>query len=385
MSKTVCLYGGPLFDGQVLHSDAAIVFDRESILEIVSGRKKPAADLHVDVEGAFILPGLVDLHSDAVEKCVEMRPGVFFDTDFAILNLDRRLAACGITTFCHALSFGQEEAGLRASEAALELVDRIRHFAASEEASLRHKIHGRYEVGTPDAGKTLSHLLEAGFLDMVSVMDHTPGQGQFRTFESYRDYYTRSHGVSEEELFEVARRKNDLRDAGWETMGRMAQQIRSSGLPFMSHDDDTKEKIRLIAELGVSASEFPVSMEAAMAAREEGMKVFMGAPNLFRGKSSSGQLAAADTVAAGLCDGLISDYYPECLLQTPFAAHKKLGIPLEKAFGLVTSGPGSFLDPEGRTGQLRPDGPADLVVVKTGCLARVRETWVAGRRVYRAG
>lgn len=385
MTSVTCMFGGPLFDGKTWFEDGMIFFDTENILSIGSRKKDVKADVMVDVGGSLILPGLVDLHSDTVEKCIEMRPGVFFDPDFAIQNLDRRLAACGITTFCHALSFGQEEAGLRASEAALDLVKRIHDFAKSDKATIRHKVHGRYEVGTTEGIATLEGLIAGDLLDMVSVMDHTPGQGQFRTYEAYCDYYTRNHDITKEELSDVVARKARLRKAGWGGVRKMADAICKKKIPFMSHDDDTAEKIRVIAGLGVTASEFPVSMEAAKEARKKGLHVFMGAPNLFRGKSSSGQLAARETVAAGVCDGLISDYYPECLLQSPFVAKREIsGLPKEDAFSLVTAGPGRFLDPEGHTGRLICGGDADIIVVRGQRLPVVQETWVGGRCVYRS-
>ncbi|QCQ21220.1 alpha-D-ribose 1-methylphosphonate 5-triphosphate diphosphatase [Desulfoglaeba alkanexedens] len=379
--KRTCLYGGPLFDGTQIYEKGAVLFGEQGVLGVAERDEPFDADEVVHVGGDWILPGLVDLHSDTLERCVEMRPGVFFDVAFALENLDRRVAACGITTFCHAVSFADHELGLRSPEKAEELVRCIHDFAASGRASVRHRVHGRYEVGSRMAAQALERLLDQGLLDLVSFMDHTPGQGQFRSFENYLRYYMGTFQLSREEVERLAEVKRMGREEGWREVVTLAEKIRAAGLPFWSHDDDSEEKVVFVRELGVGGCEFPVCLDAARSAKERGMFVCMGAPNLVRGSSSNGHLAAREAVEEGACDGLVSDYYPECLLQSAFIAGRCLGLAWPAAFSLVTSLPGGVLGSV--WGRLLAGGPADLVVVNAAPpWARVVSSWVRGRCVY---
>jgi alpha-D-ribose 1-methylphosphonate 5-triphosphate diphosphatase len=210
-------------------------------------------------------------------------------------------------------------------------------------------------------------------------MDHTPGQGQFKTLESYITYKIGTYRVTPDEVTRLAEWKVAQREKGFDHMTRLVETVRKSGLPFLSHDDDTSEKVALVQSLGVSGCEFPVSMEAVKAAKHSNMKVFMGAPNFMRDRSSNGHLKASDALLQGLCDALVSDYYPECLLQAPFLAAGRYSLKLEEALKLVTSTPGDYLDRHQTPGRLAPGGPADLLVIDTSCpWASVVQTWVSG-------
>ena len=372
-----------MFDGELLLPRGTLVFNQHKVLHVYAGDKPRAADTAIDVRGQLISAGLVDLHSDALEKCIEMRPGVFFDSEFALLNLDRRVAACGITTFCHAVSFADNELGLRSCEEAENLVRLIRRFANSPRATVRHLVHLRCEVSSSLTIETAQRLAREHLLDLVSFMDHTPGQGQFKTLQAYLNYYTETYKISRDQASIMADRKRELRDEGWQKLSSLARSLREASLPILSHDDDSAEKVALVNELGATAAEFPVTMAAAVTARERGMKVFMGAPNLIRGCSSNGHLRAIETISGNVCDGLLSDYYPECLLQAPFLAAKTLNLPLEKTLKLVTSNPGHFLSQHAGHGWLLPEMPADVVVIDcSGPWARVTQTWVAGKRAF---
>ena len=380
---STCLYAGVVFDGRGTIDPGGIVFGSDGIQEIYRGKTPRAADHVINVGGMTIMPGLVDLHSDALERHVEMRPGVTFDEMFALQSLNHRLAACGVTCFCHAITFGDERSGVRSLDEALRMVRCIRSFAEQAISPIRHLIHARYEITGINNVKVLLHLLENGMLDMVSIMDHTPGQGQFQSFQAYKDYYGKTYALSDAELVKMVDRKKEKQARGWETVRDFLRQVKAHELPLLSHDDDTADKVALVSDLGISASEFPVSLEAAAASTRRGLKVFMGAPNLLRGKSSNGNLCAADAINRSVCHGLISDYYPESLIQAAFLARRRMGIAKEKALALVSSGPGAYLDPRDGIGFLTPGKRADLVVVaETQPWVNTVQTWVGGRCVY---
>jgi alpha-D-ribose 1-methylphosphonate 5-triphosphate diphosphatase len=380
-----CLYGGPLFDGEKLYDRGYIVFDDVGVLEVGVGDAPPHGTAAMDVRGGLILPGLVDLHSDVLEKCIEMRPGVLFEPEFALTALDRRLAASGITTFCHAISFADNELGLRSPDRAEALVRLIKDFDASPKSSVRHAVHGRFEVGSDKAREIFESLLLEGLLDMVSIMDHTPGQGQFRSFEAFHHYYSGTYKLSREETASMAAAKVHKREQAWRDVGRIAELASRCGTPLLSHDDDSREKVALVHDLGACGSEFPVTAEAAREARDRAMAVLVGAPNVLRGASSNSHLSAREAVSAGLTDALVSDYYPECLLQAPFVLHRLCAVPLELCLAHVTSRPARLLFHTVPCGLLKPGRPADVAVVETHRpWVHVACLWVAGRLIYEA-
>ncbi len=383
MGKSVCLYGGPLFDGEKLLERGVIIFDRQEIKSINEGDCGKRADYSIDVKGKLIAPGLVDLHSDALEKCIEIRPGVFFDAEFALQNLDRRLAVCGITTFCNAISFAEDEFGLRSCDEAEELVHLIHKFNKSDDAGVNHLIHARFEISNPKAESVLTRLINENLIDMVSIMDHTPGQGQFKTIESYIAYHTGTYKVTPQQISVLLEQKSASKEETVKQVISMGQLVKKAGIPFLSHDDDTKEKVSFVKNTGVDASEFPVSMEAAKTAKKYNMGVFMGAPNLIRDCSSNNHLKASEALLSGVCDALVSDYCPECLLQVPFIASKRHLLDLQETLKLVTSTPGDYLKKRSKSGRLVINAPADLIIVDhAGPWIRTAQTWVSGRCVY---
>jgi len=376
------IHNGPLFDGYRLYAQGA-VWVRDAKIEAVLPGPVDSADAQtIDAKGDLIMPGLVDLHSDSLERSIEKRKGVFFDVDFAILNLDRHLAACGITTFCHALCFADDELGLRSPVEAANCAQRIRRFSESSQALVNHKIHIRYELGSEQSLRVVCDIVRQGLADMVSVMDHTPGQGQFKSLDAYIKFQALEYRMPEHLVREKVRIKIEKSAHAWEMVKILATKVSQAGIPMLSHDDDTREKVDLIRSLGIGASEFPVNETAARRARSHGLKVFMGAPNLLRNQSTNGNLRASDALKTGLCDGLMSDYYPESLLQSGFLGQEHTGC-LAKSLKAITGGPGEYLNMANRPGRLVPGADADLIIVdRSHPWAHVTHTLVKGKPVY---
>jgi alpha-D-ribose 1-methylphosphonate 5-triphosphate diphosphatase len=382
MAERTCLYGGPLFDGEKLLDSGTVIFTDGRIEDVVEGDRHNGITNSWNTGGKLIAPGFVDLHSDAFEKCIEMRPGVYFDAEFALQSLDQRLASFGITSFCHGVSFADTEDvfSVRSCDEAERLARLVKGFGVSGRARVRHLLHARYEITSSEAFTRIEKLIGEDLVDMISLMDHTPGQGQFKTLESYVAYKTSTYKVTSEQAVQIAEQKSAQKENGLTHLARAAERVRMAGIPFLSHDDDTKEKVNFVRDLGVTGSEFPVTMEAIETAKGYGMQVFMGAPNLFRDRSTNGHIRASETLARGFCDALVSDYYPECLLQIPFLAHKRYSIPLAQTLRLVTSNPGQFLKSGMKAGTLTPGSPADVIVIDiSGPWARVAQTWVGGQ------
>jgi alpha-D-ribose 1-methylphosphonate 5-triphosphate diphosphatase len=336
----------------------------------------------IDAGGALLMPGFVDIHSDANEKAIQPRPRASFPVPLALQELDKVMAACGVTTIFHCVAFSNGQKGLRATQTALDLIDAIRHFRAYLLCDTH--IHLRYDITLVDALPLIGREVDARRVDMVSFMDHTPGQGQFATYEAFKDYLGRHHQYTEEEVRAVVRKRLADREAvNVDELAALAARCRRQGLPLASHDDDSREKVARLADMGVSISEFPVNIEAAQAARAAGMHVAMGAPNLLMGKSTNNNLTARDAVREGLLDIVCSDYAPMTLLHAALKLAAGGVLTLPEAIARFTLNPAEAAGLADDTGSLTVGKRADLVLVDTDApVPQVLRTFVAGRQVY---
>jgi len=373
---------GPLFDGYHLYDSGAVLIEDEKICDVFKAPVHIEDAAIIDARGDLIMPGLIDLHSDSLERSIEKRKGVFFDIDFAILNLDRQLAGCGITSFCHAISFADNELGLRSPGEAEKCVRKIKEFNISNQSLVKHNTHVRYEVGSKESFHIIKTLLSEGLIDILSIMDHTPGQGQFRSMESYIKFHSSEYRLSKNEILEKADKKKAGNSKSWQMVAQLTRMVKDAGVPMLSHDDDTRQKINLIQSLGINACEFPVTLEAASLAAESGLTVFMGAPNLIRNQSTNGNLKASEALEYKLCTGLVSDYYPESLFQAAFIA-SDFTSSLDLALQTVTSGPGHFLSPQTFAGTLKKGADADIIIVNQDhTWAHITRSFVKGKPIF---
>lgn len=315
----------------------------------------------LDAEGRYLLPGLVDLHSDAIEKQVAPRPGAEFPPKLAFLEMDRLFASAGITTGFHALVYRDYQD--RSVARARGLYDLIS--ARRKGALVRHELHLRCEL--PEI--TSVEAVEATLLSRkealaVSVMDHTPGRGKFKSLGWFRQKHLQEHpGATEDEVVAAFEEVSETGELEYpDRIERIARAARARGILLCSHDDDTPEKVGSMARHGVRLSEFPVDAATARRARELGLEVCMGAPNVVRGRSTGGSIPATEAVRQGLVDALVSDYHPPSMLQAAFKLAREGVLPLHGAVGLVSSGPARAVGLDDR-GEVREGALADLIVV----------------------
>lgn len=336
----------------------------------------------INAGGAWILPGCVDLHSDAIEREIEPRPGAIFPVELAFRELEKRLAGCGITTVFHSLSFAREELGLRSNELVARVIRRICELSAGS-TLIRHRIHLRYEITDLSAVPVIMELMNEGKVDLLSFMDHTPGQGQFRELEKYKEWMRWSSGVEEEKTEEILAQKNNVdRRLVLAGMRQLSDKARELGIPVASHDDDSPARIKMAHELGISISEFPVNMETASFARRMGLNVCVGAPNVVRGVSQAKNLSAREAVAVGAANILCSDYYPPAMLPAVFALAETPDS-LPQSVSLVSANPARAAGLAGEVGALEVGRRADLVLVRLDeGIPVVLMTMVDGRVVY---
>ncbi len=335
----------------------------------------------LEARGAWLLPGFVDLHNDAIENEIEPRPHACFPLGVALRALENRLLSQGVTTIFHALAF---MAGRPGSSRAHRIAETVRGISELRDSCLmRHRVHARYEIPEPGYAAPLIGLIRQGLVQMLSTMDHTPGQGQYRDASRFVDYLRQVHRMSEAEARRhVSERQARGRGADWQgPLAAVLAEARTVGLPIASHDDDCEEAVALARSRGATISEFPIALDVARAASRQGQHVVVGAPNVVLGQSNTGNMKAADAVRAGVADILCSDYHAPSLLPAVFALGAELG--MAQAVALVSAAPAAAVGLDSELGSVEPGKRADLVLARedgAGCV--VEATLVAGRMVY---
>jgi len=379
--------GSVLCNARIVLEDSvatgALRLDGELIGGIDEGRLAPGGE--IDLEGDFLLPGLVDLHTDSLEAHLEPRRGVRWDGVAAAVAHDAVTIAAGVTTVFDALCVGQV-AGRAGHEAALDgMLDGLRD--ARELGALRadHMVHLRCEVTDPQVSGLLERRLDDPRVRLVSVMDHAPGHRQMKDAAHLRDtWMIGANGMSpaeaDREIDALIERSRTVAPVMREAVVALAHGL---GIAVASHDDETEEHIALAAALGIAIAEFPTTEAAAREARRRGIAVLMGGPNLVRGGSHSGNVAAGDLARAGLLDALMSDYVMSSMLMGAFVlAGPQFGMALPRAVATVTANPARIAGLDDR-GRIAPGLRADLVRVR---LDRgrpvVRGVWCGGRQVH---
>lgn len=340
-------------------------------------------DVGLDLEDDWLLPGLVELHTDHLESHYAPRPRVRWNAAIALQAHDAQIAASGITTVFDALRVGMDEDSRLVADDMRLLADAISAGRERDRLRADHFVHLRCEVSSSDVMEGFALFDGDPQVRLVSLMDHTPGQRQFTSLDAYRAYYQGKTGMSDDAFaIFVERRQADAGKWSPDNRKALAEVCRERGIVLASHDDATEAHVAEAVDHGVALAEFPTTMDAARASRDAGMKVLMGAPNIVRGGSHSGNVAAGELADAGLLDVLSSDYIPFSLLQSVFLIDEKTDhIDLPAAVALVSSNPAKAAGLTDR-GEIAPGNRADLVQVRMdGDVPVVRSVWRQGRRV----
>ena len=335
-----------------------------------------------DCGGDFLLPGLVELHTDNLERHIEPRPQVDWPHRAAILAHDAELAATGITMVFDALRVGSILSGKsRYHKYARSLATEI--LGLRDEGALRisHYLHLRAEICSETLLEEFAEFTPADRVGLVSLMDHTPGQRQFRDIGQLRAYLIGKKGMTEADFIEHIAQLTELQAlvrTSHET-GAVAE-ARRLGATLASHDDTTADQVAVSVGHGVALAEFPTTVEAAQACRDAGIAVMMGAPNIIRGGSHSANVSAIDLARRDLLDIVSSDYVPAALLQAAFRL-AEVWDDLPRAVASVTRAPAESVGLTDR-GRIAPGLRADLVRVRLdgGCPAP-HGVWSEGRRI----
>jgi alpha-D-ribose 1-methylphosphonate 5-triphosphate diphosphatase len=379
MTETILANATLVLEGEVLRGSLRLAEGR--ISDIAEGGMIPAGA--VDCDGDLVLPGLIELHTDNLERHIEPRPKVAWPHLPAIVAHDAELASTGITTVFDALRVGSIVSSGKANhgEYARALANEILDLRREGALKISHFLHLRAEVCSETLVEELAKFGPEDQIGIVSLMDHTPGQRQFRDISKLKDYYTGKYGLSEADWADHVTTQKALRDRlGDAHEAAVVTEARRYGAVLASHDDTTEDQVATSAEQGVHFAEFPTTLEAASACRAHGIKVMMGGPNLVRGGSHSGNVAAKELAEAGLLDILSSDYVPSSLLSGALFLGDLWG-DVARGVATVTKAPAEATGLADR-GSLRPGLRADVIrVARIGRAAALRGVWVAGHRV----
>ena len=379
MIETVFANAKVITENAIIHG--TIMFADGVISSIDSGTRVPLGA--IDCEGDYVAPGLIELHTDNLERHLTPRPKVNWPKRAAVLGHDRELAGAGITSVFDALRVGSEtdqksHGYLRyARETVDHILDQINHRALK----VSHHIHLRAELCTETLVEELYEFSVNDRVRLVSLMDHTPGQRQFRDMSKHREYLMGKHGYNDAEVEAHWTKLRELQTLYLEkNRAATVAYATEVGAILASHDDTTLDDVLESDRLGITVAEFPTTLEAAEACRAKAQFIVMGAPNIVRGGSHSGNVAAQELARVGLLDILSSDYVPAALLN----AAVSLGTLLEDmAAGIrtVTACPANAVRFDER-GRIAPEKRADLVryAMHDG-LPIIKSVWSRGQRI----
>ncbi len=350
--------------------------------------KAPDATVQVfEAEGAWLAPGFIDIHADYIEHMAAPRPTSLMDFDLSLREAERELIGHGITTMYHSLSlFKTSEFGVNP----LREKKNVEKFAQIIEAShhknhlVRHRFHARFEIDYLEELESLKAYIRAKQVHLVSFMDHSPGQGQYRNLEIFKKTIQGYRPLDDQQFDDLLKHHSGKAKMTLESMRELCALATEHGIAIASHDDDSLEKVELMQSLGAKISEFPITIEVAQMAVKRGLFTVAGAPNILLGGSHSGNLSAAEAIKQGAISILCSDYYPAAILHAIFQMHWLHGQDLAAMFCLASLNPAKALGIDKQFGSIELGKKADLLLineVEKGFCA-VNDVWVEGDHVF---
>ncbi|MBJ6362379.1 alpha-D-ribose 1-methylphosphonate 5-triphosphate diphosphatase [Paenibacillus sp. GCM10012307] len=382
MRTTIIKNGRAVLPDKVVKADIVVRGDRiEAILTESQEQATASNENHqlqslsgdavtvIDAENRYILPGLVDIHCDAIEKEVQPRPNTLFPLQMALIEFERKLPVHGITSMYHSLSLGVG-LSLRGDHLLTQMVELI-HAYKQRRAMIRHGIHLRYEVSHLAGIPVVERYVQEGKIDYLSFMDHSPGQGQYKAPGSFESYVMKNQAVNREEVQQIVEElltRQQLVD--WNHLERLGKLAAQKGISVASHDDDSPERVDHFLGFGVNISEFPMNLQTAEHAMRKGLHVCVGAPNVVRGGSHDKNLSAIAAIGAGAANILCSDYHPASLLAAVFklsGLYDSSGLTqgLPEAVAMASLNPAKALGVDKQLGSIEIGKKSDLIIVDT--------------------
>ena len=321
----------------------------------------------VDANGAYITPGFIDIHSDYIETISAPRPTSLIDLNISLKETEKILINNGITTMFHSLSLYKTDMfsknAMRTKENVQRLINLI-HETSDDLHLIRHRLHARFEIDNTEGVDLLLENIEQNKVHLISFMDHTPGQGQYRNLQYYYDTIQGYRSISNNEIQTMIAEKQRAEIITPEQIKDITTLAVEKNIAVASHDDDHMEKLHLVQSFGTTISEFPITLDVARGAKQLGLYTVVGAPNVLLGKSHSGNLSAVEAIENDCADILCSDYYPSALLHAVFQLHKQYGYDLREMINKVTINPARAVKMEDEIGSIQVGKKADLLIIE---------------------
>lgn len=337
----------------------------------------------IDLEGDFLIPGLIELHTDNLERHCVPRPKVFWPLRSAVIAHDAEIASAGITTVFDAIAVGGGMLNKHRDAVLMDSANAVIDAVKDKALRTEHYLHMRCEVASTNVIELFDNFYNEPLVQLVSLMDHTPGERQFVDVKKLKVYYQGKYGLNDIEFDKMVIERKELQ-AKYSKKHRLviSSMCKNIGMITATHDDATEAHIEEAVGLGATISEFPTTVVAASAAMKAGMSTIMGAPNVVRGRSHSGNVSATDLAQKRLLNALSSDYVPSSLLYGAFLLSDEQGFSLPDAIATVTSNPAKMANFDDR-GEIKIGLRADLIQVKrcTDGTPVVRKTFKLGKRV----
>lgn len=393
MFKTLIYNATVVLKDRVLENGAVLI-DGKTIATVYE--KLPAslycyADEKIDAEGNYLIPGFLDLHSDNIERVAQPRPQSLIDFDIAISEQEKQLVCQGITSMYHSLTIMNTAAAkgkadspktlLRTPENHKKLVEVIRRHNEGDHL-IRHRFHCRFDITNTEGYDLLLSFIKNRDMQLLSFVDHTPGQGQYRDLDFFKNHVM-GNDKSDAEKDAILKKRMSVAKLTPAQMKKAAEMAEKAGIPIASHDDESLEKLDFVMEnLHINICEFPLELEVAREAHNRGLKVVVGANNVLMGRSHSNNLSALKAIQYGCADILVSDYFPAAILHAVFKLYDSGLLSLPEAVRLATWNPACAAGVSDSLGALEEGKYADMLLVgRKGKMPVILTAFVDGVKV----
>lgn len=369
---------------ETILNDYNLIIEDDKILSIEAfDNQNDFQGTIIDANHQYLMPGFIDIHSDYIEHVASPRTKIILSLENALHEFEKECLAHGITTMYHSVSLwnGTGSKPLRNKDTILAFAELLK--ATHEKKHLIHnRLHIRYEVDNLDQIDVLESLILADKCDLLSFMDHTPGQGQYRDIEQYKKYIKSMSKYEDEKIDELIHQSIMSKKLSFEDMANISNLAKKHGVILASHDDDTLEKIDQMIQLESSISEFPITLDVAKFAKAKGLFTLVGAPNILLGESSTGNLSALEAIEHKAADMVCSDYFPAALLHALFKLFER-GMALHEAVKMFTLNPAKALKIEAIKGSIKVGKVADMLIVDVTHTKQpqITHVFVSGQKV----
>lgn len=360
-----------LINGKIITEDAIL---KNKVLRIKSGYIDKISDCNEDMEygevidctGKFIMPGLIDIHSDVVENIIVPRKGIIFDNYTALCEVDRELASQGITTMYHSISIANSTICNRKRTLSVNQMiaigDDISRYR--KEMLINHRFHARLELNTIEAYPKILERLKNGVIHELSLMNHTPGQGQYSSLEVFKIEIKKQYGdIFNERVNEIIRECQNKPLLSQYQIQNLLNTAQENNVPLAFHDVELEKQLKFMKDNEINICEFPLNLDIAIKAHEQGFYNLVGAPNIIKNGSHNKNIAALDLIKSKYAHIICSDYYTPALLQSIFIIAQNTNIPLFEAVKYSTLNPAIALGIHDEYGSISIGKRADIIVV----------------------